>query len=570
MRRTAVVLLGLGLAGAAVAAEEGSLPIGDLMTRDGSVRRATRAVASSPLGVEFSARRIAGEQRLIDSGLDDNCPPWFDGQSVCTALDAALGPDVNPTGIDEKARAVTFGAENRDAVAKALADLRERAPQPIALKVSIERWPDNPGIAGPETLLSAQAHADPARTLVIADAVERQVVADFDVEIAQASCIGDPILAILRTGASAEICVTPMPDGRTAVLETVTRVARPLEEAQIDLGHEGFGRADRCAVAFDEVAACVRIGNGRASETTWTGRDGARMVLRVEAAWTLPRAPGDPAIVVSPLFRSAFMGFVHMRGTDLPNEAEVEAWGALPERTTGADEIVATAFRDPLYLLSVKSHEFVLTLPSAPPQSAAQQFERMCDAAESRMRAARVECLAVNAPAGAAVSFDTPLPQGAFTVAAFSGTATLGLPLCSTGGTERRFLADWDVEVAQSSRIPDPRLASMVTGHFLNLTPRERSVDVDLDLRRLDRMDRQLVQLAVGRVSLGIQAEKDQAAMTDPALPPERIAVEKPVVAQLRVAETVPLGADGAGSLRRGGGSFVGAGRELVVIVRVR
>lgn len=569
MRRTAVVLLGLGLAGAAVAGEEGSLPVGDLMTRDGSVRRATGPVSSSPLGLDSSVRRIAGEKRLIDSGLDDNCPPWFDGQSVCTALDAALGPDVNPTGFDDKARAVTFAAGSRDAAAKALADLRERAPQPISLKVSIERWPDNPGIAGPETLLSAQAHADPARTLVLADAVERQVVADYSVEIAQASSIGDPILAILRTGASAELCLTPMPDGRTAVLETVTRVARPLDEAQIDLGHEGFGRADRCAVAFDEVAACVRIGNGRASETTWTGRDGARMVLRVEASWKLPPPPGDPAIVVSPLFRSAFMGFVHVRGTDLPNQEEVDAWSALPERTTTADEIVATAFRDPLYVLSVKSREFVMALPSAAPLTSSQQFETMCDAAESRMKAARVECLAVNVPAGAAVSLDAPLPPGAFTVAAFSGTATLGLPLCSTGGTERRFLADWDVEVAQSARIPDPLFASAVSGHFLDLTPRERSVDVDLDLRRLERIDRQVIQLAVGRVSQGLQSEKD-AAYFDPTLPPERVAVEKPVVAQLHVAESVPLGADGTGSLRRTGGSLLGAGRELVVIVRVK
>lgn len=576
MRRSAavrwgVVLLGLGLAGGARAdEEEGSIAVGDLLTRGGSVRRQTEPVATSPFGLETVPRRIAGEKRLLESGLDDNCPPWFDGQSVCTALDAALGPDVNPTGFDEKARAVTFASANRDAVAKALADLRERAPQAIALKVSIERWPDEPGVAGAETLLAADTHADPARTLVLADAVERRVVADFDVEIAQASSIGDPILAILRTGASAELCVTPMPDGRTAVVEAVARTARPLDEAAVDLGHEGFGRADRCAVAFDETAACLRVGNGRASETSWTGRDGARMVLRVEASWTPPRPPGDPAIVVSPLFRSAFMGFAHARGTDLPNQEEVESWGALPERTTGADEIVATAFRDPLYLLAVKSREFVLTLPSAPPLTAAQQFERMCDAADARMRAARVECLAVNAPAGSAVAFDAPLPRGAFAVAGFSGTATLGLPLCSTGGTERRFLADWDVEVAQSARIPEPRFSSVVSGHFLNLTPRERSVDVDLDLRRMDRLDRQAIQLAVGRASQGIQAEKDQAAMTDPPLPPERVAVEKPVLANLHVVETVPLGEGGTGSLRRAGGGLLGAGRELVVLVRVR
>ncbi len=570
MRRTAVVLLGIAIAGAALADEEGSIPIGDLLTRDGSVRRATRSVSSSPFGVEFSARRIAGEQRLIDSGLDDNCPPWFDGQSVCTVLDSSIGPDAPRTGFDDKARAVTFAPENRAAVAAALADLRGRAPQPIALKVSIERWPGGPGVAGPETLLAAQTHADPARTLVLADAVERQVVADYDVEIAQASSIGDPILAILRTGASAELCVTPMPDGRTAIVEAIARVARPLDEAQIDLGHDGFGRADRCAVAFDEVAACIRVGNGRASETSWTGRDGARMVLRVEAAWALPRPPGDPAIVVSPLFRSAFMGFAHVRGVDLPHQEEVDSWDALPERTTSADEIVATAFRDPIYLLSVQSREFVLTLPSAPPLSSAQQFERMCDAADSMMRAARVECLAVNAPAGAVVSLDAPLPAGAFAVAGFSGTATLGLPLASTGGTERRFLGDWDVEVAQSARIPDPLFSPVVTGHFLNLTPRERSVDVDLDLRRLDRMDRQTIQLAVGRGSQGIQSEKDQPVLVDPALPPERVAVEKPVVAQMQVVESVPLGEGGSGSLRRAGGSLLGAGRELVILVRVR
>jgi hypothetical protein len=503
---------------------------------------------------------------LLESARTGEDVSWLDGQSVCAALDAILGEGSVSVGFDEKASAVTFAPADRVRVERALDDLRRRAPGPIALRVSLDRLAE--GRDG-ETLLAAEGHADPARTWVLAEAVERSVTSDFDVEIAQASSIGDPVLSILRTGVSAAICLTPMPDGASAVVEAVARSSRLLDDEPIALGHDGLGRADRCAVAFDELGACFRVENGRASEVTWTGRDGARMRLRVEARWKAPPAAGDPAVVVSPLFRSHFAGFRSVPAPAPRTETDA-SWRSLDTRSTSLAELADIAFSEPVYLVSVKGGEGVAVLPAGESRTAAQQFQRLQSAADGLLRQSDVRCVALNVPAGAQASLDGALPEGAFVVASYEGPVLRGLPATATGGTDRRYLADWDVEVAQSARIPDPLLEPLGTGHLMNFTVHEDAFDLDLDLSRLDRVDRQEMRLAVGRAALGVQGDKGAAPNGDPGLPEETVAVEKPVVAGVRVVESIPLGPDGTGSLRRSGGALLGRGRELVVLVRAR
>lgn len=567
--RKRLVALGMFIGGAALAAEEGSLSIEDLVRRQPSPSpRTLLPVATTPAIHDGAGRRIAGEAQLLESALAGESLSWLDGQSVCAAIDGMIGADAQPMGFDERAGAVTFDPKDRDRVAKALAELRARAPGPIALRVSLERVRGGRGDAAGETLLQAEGHADPSRTVVFADAIDRRVAADYDVELAQASSIGDPILALLRTGVSVALCVTPMPDGRSAVVETVARASGATDEKPYDLGHEGFGTLDRCSVAFDELGSCFRVENGRAGEIAWTGRDGARMRLRVEASWKAPPPAGEPAVVVSPLFRSEFAGFRHVPATPPRQETE-EAWAKLEPRPTRFEELAAIAFHDPGYLVAVKGGESVAVLPATESSTAAQQAERISLAADQILHADRVRVIAVNAPAGSAVTAGSGLPEGAFVVASYEGPVVRGLAATSTGGTEMLYLADWDVEVAQSSRIPDPLVEPLATGHFLNFTLREGALDLDLDLSRLESLERQEMRLAVGRRSLGVQGDKDNGTYADPMLPTETVAVEKPVVAGTRIVASIPIGADGTGSLRRGGGALVGRDRELVVLVSV-
>lgn len=577
MRRHLALAASIAFSGLAVAAEEESrLPVGDLLTRTGPAPRGVLAVSSAPDRQDGARRRIAGEDGLMASASDDGAPPWFDSRTVCGAIDEMLGEGAQPTTFDDKTLSIGFAGADRDRVTRGLDDLRARVPQPITVKIELTRWTGREGVTGPERILAAEVHADPARTVVVADAIERNVLDDYDVEIAQASSIGDPVLSILRTGVSSALCVTPMPDGRSAVIECLTRVARDLVGDPIDLGHAGYGDADRCEVAVEELGSVFRAENGRATEVAWTGRNGTRLVLRVEPSWKAAPASGSPAVVVSPLFQSGFWGFRHVPSTRMPHDEEVEAWAKLDQRTASAEELVARAFPDAAYASRVRWNGSVLVLPADDAADAAVRLDAFSSAANAHLAAAHVTCVAVNVPAGAAVPAADPggsstiaLPPDSFLVASFEGPAVLGLPLTSTGGTERRYVCDWDVEVAMSSRTPDPQFMPLSTGHFLTLTPRKDSADVDIELRRLDAMVRHTILLADGRRSMGVQGDKDNTA-TDPSHAEVHVAVEKPRVAGMHAVGTIPLGADGTGTMRQSAAALCGPGRELVVFVRVR
>jgi hypothetical protein len=563
MRRPTVVLVVSLCAGAAAAdGDKEWIDVRDLVPANVLRLRPDAPVSPRPLGLDASkSRRIAGEDAFL-TAMREGDVRRLDADSL-TAILSALPPTAGVAlEFDATTGALGCPAASAPAVAKTLADVRTRAPGPVALRVAFSR--------DGATLLRAEGHVTPGAAVVFADATERSVVADYNVEIAQAASIGDPILATLRSGASAEVCVTPLPDGRSAVVEAVARSVDPQGDATIDVGHPGFGAADRCETAFAELATTFRAANGRPCTVAWTGLDGARMALDVDAAWTAAPPPSEPAVVVSPFLGSRFGGFRTVREPAMHDDSsspDAVVPAAVPEFS--AEALLAAAFHDPAYAATVKSSGTALVLPASESRTAAQQFARLCAAADAMTAEAQVDCVAAIVPEGAQLAAGAPMPAGAWIVATYSGPALRGLPACCTGGTERRYLSDWDVEVAQSARIPDPRFEQLATGHFLDLDVGRDAVSVHLDLRRLERIDRREMALAVGRASQGVQAQSNEALL-DPALPPERVAVEKPVVAQTSVAAIVPLGADGTGSLRRASPALFGVGRELVVAVRIR
>jgi hypothetical protein len=564
-RRVTAFVVALAAGAAAAEGDREWIDVRDLVGGESMSLRIELAVSSHPAGADLDgAHGIAGENAL-QARIGERDTHRGTSPDALTSLLAALPPTENvDVAYDAATRTLGCAPEGAAAVKRALADLRARLPGPIAVRLALSR--------DGEAVLRTEGHVAAAASSTFADAVDHRVVLAYEVELAQASSIADPILATLRTGASVSLCVTPLPGSRSAVVETVARTVTPSEPGAIDLGHPGFGRADRCETWFAELATTFRIESGRPSSVTWTGRDGARMSLEITATWTVPPPEGDPAVVVADLVGSQFAGFRNSLEKRVTDDAESrDRFPPLNAREFSAEGLIAAAFRDSDYVGKVRAAETILVLPESGNSTAAEQAESFCAAADRLMEAAQVDCIAVIVPEGAQVTVGGPLPAGAQVVASYSGSAVLGLPFCTTGGTERRYLADWDVEVAQSSRIPDPDLRSLPTGHFLDLEVRRDAVAVNLDLRRLERLERTSMQLAVGRESAGLQSDEVQkTSYIDSGLPAERVAIEKPVVASLAVAAVVPLGADGTGVLRRSAPSMLGRGQELVVVVRVR
>jgi hypothetical protein len=189
-------------------------------------------------------------------------------------------------------------------------------------------------------------------------------------------------------------------------------------------------------------------------------------------------------------------------------------------------------------------------------------------------------------PVGAAVAADRPLPEDAQVLARASGPVVVGLASVFNGATEQAYLRDWDVEVAQASRIADPIPWRFGDGAYMDLCVtggaggRPGAVRIGLELSRLEGIDREAFPVGQGlpaRVRAGVpSSENANASATDPrltlmsGLPPETVAVERPALRRLRLDAAAALGPDGTTVLRRSSPAVAGAGREIVVLIRAR
>ena len=567
MRLTAFALLAAASTALAQDEELARLPVGDLLARPGARLRGAEPVSTCPRDEEVR-RVVAGEAALLGTarGSEGEHELGLDAERITNAVNALLETDARRVEFDETTESLVFPATIRARVEAALAALRAAAPATVSFRAALERLDPDGDV---ETLLCADGNARPGEAIVLADAVNHNVIADYGVEIAQAASIGDPILRVLRTGTSLALRVRPLPAGADAVVEVVARSARRLDEPAIDLGNPSFGPMDRCAVALDETGTSFRAGNAAPAEITWTGREGRRLRLRLEVAWTPVPAPGPRPVLASAVLGSSVVGFRHARRTGAAAEEVPNGWDEGVERAVSGDALVASAVRDPIDAALVSVRRGVLVVNPEVSGGAASVARSLCAALDDTLRPVHVEALVVNVPAGARVALGAPLPAGARVVAGADAPVLRDLPACFTGGTERSFIADWEVEVAQSARIADPVHSSFATGHYLTVTVRGSAIDMDLDLLRLDALPAERIDLGVGRRSFGAAGDT-AGSNAEPSLPPETANVERPEIAELRISETLPLDRDGTATIRRSAASFLGQGRELVVIVRAR
>lgn len=528
--------------------------------------------------------------------------PWPDPTG-----ELALHPEpqepVVPLGGDDLLKAVSFLAggvevrftdfmvhigctkETADLVRAAVARLRAQRPGRIDLSVELTIGDPGSGAAA----VALREAVEPREWVTVADETARSALTDFDVELAQASEIPDPILEVAPTGAYVRLRVLPLPSSDEAVVEVDAVVVEPRPAEKMLPRWVGMSEMDRLRNSVERFVAPVRVRSGAPTSCEWTGRDGRRVRLALTASWTPAPEDEGAAVVWSPLVDAVVSDFWFIPSELVPAGAEEsEEQPRFGRASEGApfvavDEVLALQRTE-----VVASGGTGLRIFRGPGARAAR------DAVVKRIgettRAARVSLAVWDVPRGTQVGDDGSVPAGAREVFRATAPALLGHNAVFVAGEGATFLQDWDVEVAVASRIADPIVGVLMTGTFANVLvsggpgggPGGGEADLDLTISRLDGMATQVVEVlvpaggAVGTLELSVPDPSKSGQKTNatgsvtgtPSLMPTSYTIEKPKVARTRVRTRLLLSPSGVAVSRRSVPGLLGGDRELVVVVR--
>ncbi len=160
-------------------------------------------------------------------------------------------------------------------------------------------------------------------------------------------------------------------------------------------------------------------------------------------------------------------------------------------------------------------------------------------------------------------------------MAQVASSVIVGKSVTFSGQREFRYVRDWDVEVAQSSRMPDPKVVILRHGYHVDarvlvaVDGALRAVALRTRVARLDRVD--TVDALLSRVSRA-GGVADKSGSTSPAivLPQDVVNVESPVLRHHSLSAVMRLDAKGSAVLRRAAPRLLGKGRDLVVLIQVK
>lgn len=433
-----------------------------------------------------------------------------------------------------------------------LEELRQRLPPTVRFRIELRRLSAD----GPELLLHREVACVSGRTRIVSAVLESTALTDFEVEIAQGATIANPVVRPDASGAMVVLRPWVSPAGDAALTEVLVRVVEPREAEPIDCGHPGFGALDRLARRVAETAGIVRCQLGIAAiEHRWDGADGTGYVLRLMPQWH-PPAPVRPG------------------GHELEYAVDfVRLWGfrslaRMPEDLDDPGEQRGLA--------AVIGAMGLAVVPAADDEGPVVAL----DQAAVTLRAA-AEARFVAAGRGPTVElalFD--VPQGGGRDAADArrlGGATLTLVdgswSCFTAYDETAVLQDWDVEVAQSARIPDPRLHRVQGGLFANLRWHRDGLEIEgeLAMRQDDVVQEVPLDVAIDAPEAvnvrggGGHVSGDRVPAVH--LQKDVVRIEKPRVARVPFAARLPVRSDAPATARQGA-AVLGSGRELLLVVR--
>lgn len=432
----------------------------------------------------------------------------------------------------------------------ALGTIRAALPPQLAISLRLERV-----VGGQVTaLLSASESMGFGDVAVVGDIGHATAIADLDVEIAQSSMTSNPVVLPLTHGCSVLVRARPLPGRLSTVLEVVARTVMPF--AGKDMPNASVsGAVDRICNRVDQAGLAFRVERGAESVHEWVACDGSQLRLRCRVDWPGEAPTPIAPLLCSPLLRQPILGFRGIRRveTETPTECysiadfvnEEFEWvsdrGEVPVRRFGEGGETASV----LYFAGLEGRQLA---------------ERIAGRIDELLASRRITVEVFDVAAGAQ-------PEAAARVWQFAGPVLGGLPSCFSTGREQTYMRDWDVEVAQSARMPDPKVSLVEEGWFATAKVQppdargQRTVDLTLEAVRLLEVRQRSIMLSPQLVGSTADAKVE--------LPQELVTVEQPVTRAFAIATALELDAQGTAEQRRVAPGLLGDGRELLVRVRV-
>ncbi|MBM4060956.1 MAG: hypothetical protein FJ265_07650 [Planctomycetes bacterium] len=431
-----------------------------------------------------------------------------------------------------------------------LGTIRAALPPDLAIALRLER------VVGGQTtaLLSAVESIGFGDVAVVGDLEHTTAVADLEVEIAQSSMTSNPVVFALTHGSSVLVRARPLPGRLAAVLEVVARTVVPFAGKEMPNASVS-GAVDRICNRIDQAGLAFRVERGAESAHEWTACDGSRLRLRCRVDWPGQEPTPIAPLLCSPLLRQPILGFRGIRRVE-PTEPterysvadfvnEEFEWasdrGEVPVRRFGEEGAAAPV----LYFAG---------------QEGRQLAERIAGRIDELLAPRRITVEVFDVAAGAQ-------PEDPALLWQFAGPVLVGLPSCFSTGREQTYLRDWDVEVAQSARMPDPKVSLVEEGWFATAKVQppdargRRGVDLTLETVRLLELRQRSIMLSPQLVGSTADAKVE--------LPQELVTVEQPVTRTFGFATVLELDGRGVAEQRRVAPGLLVDGRELLVRVRV-
>ncbi|KAA3604346.1 MAG: hypothetical protein DWQ01_22320 [Planctomycetota bacterium] len=410
------------------------------------------------------------------------------------------------------------------------------------------------------TLLLEGGEPIPCSTVrVFGEHERRMALVDFDVEIAQASFIADPITVPIVTGTTLAIQIDPVPDGNYQV-QMVARHSEEGRNTPLPLGYTAMEGSSRNPVQFEEAGTVIHMKPGVATALRLPARGGRHMELDLE----IQGGPGqqtDANLVYLPTLAHPPAGFLTPAPMGIHIPDEISEWEEqedpeLPGMEEAAEQVLQS---DDLWESVAEIFQNGLMLVRG--RHAPEVRDGLRAEAIRRSKACQFQMELV------LIQEDKEQMLGTF-----KAPILYGVPTAFSAGKVQESVIDWDVEVAQGSRVADPLFTLVQEGLQGSFTVKPDAkgnpayLDLSLEFSTLQgfRQHEIILDHAIGP----FEGEIDL-----PYQPQDKVMVEEPSIRTMDLEDLYPLQGDHNGwhlRLRRSTTSLFGKGSQLEVRVSAK
>ncbi len=434
-------------------------------------------------------------------------PRWFDEEPMTLLADE-----------DQEALAAFVGSRNHwsDKELQKWVEFSKQAPVPISFSLRDRQ--------NGEVLLAGSHQVHLGRPIAIRDLVQRQVVRDLDVEIAQASAIADPVIGAQFAGRSLALELLPVPGHGF--------------RAELSVVDSAFGDQEYLETGYAAIKGFDRLRQDLA-----------------EAGWRSLLVPGAPTVFRLP----------GRDGRSL--ELQLSCGGAVPEQTLAAGDAVAVCTVPTLAEDPAEWAEMANSLELLGDTWAASSGYLALSGGfvEDQIAAVRTALDRGTQRYALELAAYVSHPEGERQILELGGEVLGGHPVRFARGDLAKVLTDWDVEVAQSSRIADPQFDTLFDGVSGSLLAGpDGAVELAFKMSRVDHG--QPITLTLSRTL----PAGTHGGGTVNAQPADVVAVERPEVARLGVEGRFLPDQDGRIRIERHASAFLGSNGVLRLEIQLR